>query len=269
MRRRRGEKEKLNVLAEEARFSRVLFQKGEPKEKKAGKLLTQEAERRNLLLSLLGFNLPASFFVWQSQTIPRSLARSGICYNLLMPVDLSDIRPRMEKAFEVVRNEVSSIRTGRATSALVENIVCLVYGGTQRLKVVELGTITTPDPNTILIQPWDISIIGEIKQGIEAANVGLVPIIDGQVIRIAVPSLSAERRQEYVKLLHRHLENGRVMVRQVRHDKMVDIKRAAEAKEFSEDDRFRMEEELQKLTDEFIGKIDEMGKRKEEELLLV
>lgn len=186
-----------------------------------------------------------------------------------MSIDLDDIRPRMEKAVEVVRSEVSSIRTGRATSALVENIVCSVYGGTQRLKVVELGTIATPDPATITITPWDVSIIGEIKQGIEAANVGLTPIVDGSLIRISVPSLSAERRQEYVKLLHRHLENGRVMVRQVRHDKMVDIKRAAEAKELSEDERFRMEEELQKITDEFVEKIEEMGKRKEGELLLV
>lgn len=193
-----------------------------------------------------------------------------LCYNDdIMPVDLADIRPRMEKAFEILRGEVGSIRTGRATSALVENIVCPVYDGAQRLKVVELGTIATPDPKTILIQPWDGSIIGEIKQGIEVANVGLSPIIDGLVVRIAVPSLSAERRQEYVKLLHRHLENGRIMVRQIRHDKMADIKRAADSKELPEDDRFRLEEDLQKITDEFMERIEEMGTKKEEELLAV
>lgn len=186
-----------------------------------------------------------------------------------MNLDLVDIRPRMEKTLQILRDEVASIRTGRATSALVENIVCLVYGGTQRLKVVELGTITTPDPGTILIQPWDASIIGEIKQSIGAANLGLTPIIDGELIRIAVPPLSAERREEYIKLLHRHLENGRIMIRQVRHDKMAEIKRAFDEGELPEDDHFRMEKELQDITDEFIEKIDETGKKKEAELLVI
>ena len=184
-------------------------------------------------------------------------------------VSLDDIRPRMEKAFEILRTEVASIRTGRATSALVENIACSVYGGTQRLKVVELGTIATPDPGTITITPWDVSIIGEIRQGIGAANVGLTPIVDGEVIRIGVPPLSSERREEYVKLLGRHLENGRIMIRQIRHDKMAELKRAADSKELPEDDRFRLEEELQKITDEFMERIEELGKRKEEELLAV
>lgn len=173
----------------------------------------------------------------------------------------------MEKALEILRSEVSSIRTGRATSALVENIVCSVYGGTQKLKVVELGTITTPDPGTIMITPWDGSIIGEIRQGIQGANVGLTPIIDGPLVRISVPSLTTERREEYVKLLHRHLENGRIMIRQIRHDKMAEIKRAFDGKELPEDDHFRQEEELQKITDEFMEKIEEMGEKKETELL--
>jgi ribosome recycling factor len=184
-------------------------------------------------------------------------------------MDLSDIRPKMEKALEVVRGEISSIRTGRASSSLVENIECLVYGGTQKLKVVELGTISTPDPQTIVIQPFDPSIIGEIRQGIERANIGLVPIVDGEIIRIKIPPLSSERRQEFVKLLHHHLENGRIMIRQIRHDKMIDIRKAFEEKLLNEDERFRLEQELQKITDEFVEKIGEMGKRKEEELLAI
>lgn len=184
-------------------------------------------------------------------------------------MDLSDIRPRMEKALEIVRGEISSIRTGRATPSLVENIICPVYGGTQRLKVVELGTISTPTPGTITIAPWDVSIIGEIRTGIQVANVGLTPIIDAEIIRIQIPPLSQERRQEFIKLLHRQLENGRVMIRQIRHDKMIDIKRAFEAKELNEDEKFRLEQDLQKLTDEFVEKIEEIGKRKEAELLAV
>ncbi len=186
-----------------------------------------------------------------------------------MSLTLDDIRPRMEKALEILRTEVSSIRTGRATSALIENIVCPVYGGTQKLKVVELGTITAPDPNTLAITPWDASIIGEIRQGIQGANVGLTPIIDGAVIRIAVPALTQERREEYIKLLHRHLENGRIMIRQIRHDKMVEIKRAFDEKELPEDDHFRLEEDLQKITDEFMEKIEDLGNKKEEELRAV
>lgn len=184
-------------------------------------------------------------------------------------VDLADIRLKMEKALEVLRGELSSIRIGRATPSLVENIICPVYGGTQKLKVVELGTITASDPQTIIITPWDVSIIGEIRQGILAANVGLNPIIDGEVIRIAIPPLSIERRQEFVKLLHQQLENGRIMIRQIRRDKMVEIKKAFEAKELNEDEKFRLEQDLQKITDEFIGKIEEMGKKKETELLAI
>jgi len=184
-------------------------------------------------------------------------------------MDLSDVRPKMEKVLEIVRGEISSIRTGRASSSLVENIDCFVYGGTQKLKVVELGTISTPDPQTIMIQPFDPSIIGEIRQGIERANIGLVPIVDGEIIRIKIPPLSSERRQEFIKLLHHHLENGRIMIRQIRHDKMIDIRKAFEEKLLNEDEKFRLEQELQKITDEFVEKIGEMGERKEEELLTI
>ena len=184
-------------------------------------------------------------------------------------IDISDIHARMEKAFEVLKNEVSSIRTGRATSSLVENIICPVYGGTQKLKVVELGTISTPDPGTITIQPWDASIIGEIRQAIQAANVGLTPIIDSEIIRVSVPALTAERREEFIKLLHRHLENGRIMIRQIRHDKMTDIKRAFDDEDLPEDDKFRLEKDLQGMTDEFMGKIEEIGERKEAELMAI
>jgi len=186
-----------------------------------------------------------------------------------MPIDLDNVRPKMEKALEFLRGEISSIRTGRATPALIENIICSVYGGTQKLKVIELGTLSSFDPQTIAIQPFDLSIISEIKKGIEMANVGLNPIIDGQIIRVAVPALSTERRQEYVKLLKKHLENVRVMIRQVRHEKMAEIKTAFETKEIGEDERFNLEKELQKITDEFIEKIDQMGEKKEAELLSV
>lgn len=175
----------------------------------------------------------------------------------------------MDKTLEIIRGEISTIRTGRAQPAIVENIVCAVYGGTQHLKVVELGNISAPTPGTIVIAPWDASIIGEIRQGIQNANVGLTPIIDNDVIRIQIPSLSEERRMEYVKLLHKHLENGKIMIRQIRHDKMADIKREFDEKLIGEDENFRLEQELQKITDQYVEQIDELGEKKEAELMQI
>lgn len=186
-----------------------------------------------------------------------------------MSVNFDDTKMHMDKALEIIRGEIASIRTGRAQPAIVENIVCPVYGGTQYLKVVELGTISAPTPGSIVIQPWDASIIGEIRQGIQAAGTGLTPIIDNDVIRIQIPSLSEERRMEYVKLLHKQLENGKIMIRQIRHDKMSGIKREFDDKLIGEDENFRAEEELQKITDKYVDEIEEVGKKKEAELMQI
>lgn len=175
----------------------------------------------------------------------------------------------MQKAIDHFRGEISSIRTGRAVPALIENIACSAYGGAQKLTIKELGTITTSDPQTLVVQPWDQSVIGEIRQGILAANVGLTPVIDNNIIRISIPALTTERRLEYVKLLKQKMEEARISVRNVRQDKMREIKAAFEEKNISEDDKFKSEEELQKITDEFIGKIEELSDKKEEEITTV
>lgn len=186
-----------------------------------------------------------------------------------MSINFDDTKMHMDKALEIIRGEISTIRTGRAQPAIVENIVCAVYGGTQHLKVVELGTISAPTPGSIVISPWDASIIGEIRQGIQSSSAGLTPIIDNDVLRIQIPSLTEERRLEYVKLLHKQLENGKIMIRQIRHDKMAGIKRDFDAKLLSEDENFRAEEDLQKITDKYTDEIDEMGKKKEAELMQI
>jgi len=175
----------------------------------------------------------------------------------------------MQKAVDHFKTEIAAIRTGRAVPALIENIVCNAYGGASRLTVKELGTITTSDSQTLLVQSWDPSVIGEIRQGILAANVGLTPVIDNNVIRISVPSLTTERRQEYVKLLHQKMEESRVTVRNIRQDKMREIKTSFEGKSLSEDEKFKAEEDLQKLTDEFIGRVEELGKKKEQEIMAI
>lgn len=175
----------------------------------------------------------------------------------------------MQKAVDHFKSEIAAIRTGRAVPALIENIVCNAYGGASRLTVKELGTITTSDNQTLLVQPWDLSVVGEIRQGILAANVGLTPVIDNNIIRISIPALTTERRTEYVKLLHQKMEETRVSIRNIRQDKLREIKTSFEEKTLSEDEKFKAEEDLQKVTDEFIGKVEEMGKKKEEEITAI
>lgn len=184
-------------------------------------------------------------------------------------MDEASLRAKMQSSLDAVAADIGGIRTGRASSAIVENIVCPAYGGTQRLRVLELATITTPDPSQIVISPWDKSIIGDIKKGIVEANVGLNPSIDGEVIRIAIAPMTGEDREKYVKLLSAKLENGKVAIRQVRADMMREIKEKFEAKEITEDDKFAEEKKVQEITDSYIGKIDELGNKKKTELLQI
>ncbi len=184
-------------------------------------------------------------------------------------MDEAAISQKFQKVIDALAVDIASIRTGRATPSLVENIVIPAYGGTQMLKVLELAGITCPDPSQIVISPWDKSIIGDIRKGIEAANIGMNPSIDGEIIRITMPPMTTEDRGRYVKILSTKLEGGKVMIRQIRGDEMHEIKKKFEAKEISEDEKFGQEKRLQELTDEYIGKIEGMGERKKSELLQV
>ncbi len=181
-------------------------------------------------------------------------------------MDLIDqTRAKMAKVIEVLKNDLSTVRTGRATPALVENIVIASYGGTQRLKVVELAHVASLDPQTLTITPYDQTIIGEIQKGIQEANVGLSPVIDGVLVRISIPPLSEERRKELVHLIGQKLEGGKIQVRQVRHDGMNDIKK----EDFPEDELERFEKEIQKATDDTMNEIEALGVKKEEELMQI
>ncbi len=176
---------------------------------------------------------------------------------------------KMQKVLEVLKTDLATVRTGRATPSLVEHIVISAYEGTQKLKVMELATINATDTHTLLITPFDGSIIGEIQKGIMEANVGLTPTIDGQAIRISIPLLSEERREELIHLMKQKLENGKIMVRQVRHEAMIDIKKQFANKEISEDEKVHLEKEVQNSTDKIMGEIEGLGKRKEEELMQI
>lgn len=182
---------------------------------------------------------------------------------------VSETKQKMQKVLEVLKTDLSTVRTGRATPSLVENIVINAYGGTQRLKVMELATIAASDLQTLMITPFDGSIIGEIQKGILEANVGLNPAINGAVIRISIPPLSQERREQLIHLMRQKLEGGRIQVRQVRHETMSEIKKQYNDKLISEDEMVRLEKELQRATDEVMGEIEAIGKKKEEELMQI
>lgn len=178
-----------------------------------------------------------------------------------------EIRKRMQEVADLVASDVSSVRTGAAKPGIVAELQIAVYQGQQRLKVSELGTVSASDSQTIVIDPWDKSIIGEIRKGIEASNLGFSPNIDGEIIRISIPPLTSEDREKYAKLLRRKIESGKVMIRQIRGDAMRDIKKAFGDKELSEDEKFNEEKKLQGITDDLVGKIEEIGQAKEKELL--
>jgi len=173
---------------------------------------------------------------------------------------------QMRKILEVMKTDLSTVRTGRAAPSLVENITINAYGGTAKMRVVELAHVSVSDSQTLLVTPFDSTIIGEIQKGIQEANIGLTPSIDGTVIRISIPLLSEERRQELVHLVNQKLEGGKIQIRQVRHEAMNEVKKD---KEISEDEVQRLEKEIQKLTDDTISELDNLSKKKEEELMAV
>lgn len=176
---------------------------------------------------------------------------------------------KMQKVLEVLMNDLATVRTGRATPALIENVVVSVYNGTTKLKIKELATISVSDPKTLVITPFDHSILPELQKGILEANIRLTPTNDGNVIRIVIPPLSEERRNELIHLMKQKLENGKIMVRQVRHEAMNTIKKQFTDKKISKDDSTHLEKEIQKATDDIMSTIDAMGERKEQELLQI
>jgi len=182
---------------------------------------------------------------------------------------LSQTRTKMQKVLEIVKNDLASVRSGRATPALVENIMIDAYEGTQKLRVLEMATVTTPDSRSLLISPYDITTVKDIVKGIMENHSGLNPVADGDVIRVTIPPLSEEQRHEYLKLANAKLEGGRIMIRQVRQESMKDLKRLKDDKQIGEDEEKIGEKKVQEMTDHMVVEIDGIGKRKEDELMQV
>jgi ribosome recycling factor len=183
------------------------------------------------------------------------------------PYILEKTKQQLHKILEIINTDLGTIRVGRATRALVDNVIVSVYGNTTRLKVLELATISALDTQTLVITPFDVSIINEMLKGLEVANLGLTPVIDGHVIRISIPPLSQERRQELIKLMHHKIENGKIMVRQARQEAMKDAEKLKEDDGLSDDELERIDKEIQKQVDELNAKIESMGKQKEADLM--
>lgn len=177
---------------------------------------------------------------------------------------LDEVRAKMQAAIGHLKTDLAQIKTGRANSSLVSDILVDAYD--TKMMVKELANISTPEPHIILISPWDKSIVTNITGGIAKASAGLNPVVDGELIKISIPPLTAERREEFVKQMHQTLEKYRVQIRQVRQETREDLKSKKESGDISEDDEKRQEEELQRIHDEFIEAIEVAGEAKAEEL---
>jgi ribosome recycling factor len=178
---------------------------------------------------------------------------------------LKKVEDKMESAAVATGRELGSIRTGRASVSLLDRIYVESYG--QRMPLKQVATISVPDARTVVVQPWDKSIIKDVERAIYQSGLGLTPTNDGNIIRINIPALTEERRQELVKLVRKLAEEGKVAVRRVRGDANKNIKAAQKEGEISEDDAQRLMDKVQELTDNYIARVDALLEAKEEEIL--
>jgi ribosome recycling factor len=178
-----------------------------------------------------------------------------------------DARERMDKSVEAIRSEFGSVRTGRASPALLDRIVVDYYGAQTPLK--QLATISAPEARLLSVQPYDKNSIKSIEKAILESDVGLTPNNDGSIIRLQIPELTEERRKQLVKVVHSICEEGRVAVRNIRRDIMHDLRELKSEGEVGSDDEHRAEQELQKLTDKKVGELDSLMHNKEAEILEV
>ncbi|NPA49688.1 MAG: ribosome recycling factor [Thermodesulfobacteria bacterium] len=180
---------------------------------------------------------------------------------------LEDAKRRMGKSVETFKNEVARVRTGRASVALLDGIKVDYYG--TQMPLNQMATITVQDARLIVIQPWDVSAIGAIEKAIQRSELGLNPVNDGKVIRISVPPLTEERRKELVKMVRKMAEEARVAIRNIRRDILDDLKELKKEGEISEDEFYRAQDQLQKITDEYIGKVEKILEQKEKDIMTV
>jgi ribosome recycling factor len=179
----------------------------------------------------------------------------------------ADAESRMKKAIEALQRELNSVRTGRASPALVERVEVDYYGAMTPLN--QLAGITVPEARLLVIQPWDKGSLQAIEKAIRTADLGVNPTNDGDIIRISIPALTEERRKEMVKVVRSKVEDARVAIRNIRRDAMSQVKELAQEKMIGEDDERRGEQDIQDLTNKYIARADTVGKEKEDDVLEV
>ncbi|CAN5262296.1 MAG: ribosome recycling factor [Gemmatimonadetes bacterium] len=182
-------------------------------------------------------------------------------------IDLRDVSAHMDKSVEAIRSEFATVRTGKASTSLLDLVKVEAYG--TQLPLNQMATISTPEPRLLVVSPYDPSQIGSIEKALLAGDLGLTPSNDGKVIRLPIPVLTEERRKELVRVTHKIAEEGRVAIRNIRHDANKRIQAAQKSGEISEDEMHRQLKDVQDLTDRHIGTIDEVLGRKEKEVMEV
>jgi ribosome recycling factor len=174
------------------------------------------------------------------------------------------MKQQMQEVMQHIKEDLSSIRTGRASAALVDSLPVQYYGSTMPLK--QMASITVPEPTVIVIQPWDKQAIGDIEQAVRNSNLGLSPINEGTQLRLVLPPLTEERRNELIKAVHQKAEAGKVALRTVRKDTWEEVQKQVKSGDLTEDDRYRYEGDLNKIIDQFNREVDEAVAQKESEL---
>jgi ribosome recycling factor len=183
----------------------------------------------------------------------------------MLPGVLKDIETRMNAALDTLTREFASVRTGRASTALLETVRVDYYG--TATPVTQTASVSVPDARTLVIQPWEAAQLGAIEKAIMKSDLGLTPINDGKVIRLNIPALTEERRKQLAKTVHKLAEDARVSVRNIRREANDKLKALGKDKKASEDEERRGHDQIQKTTDKFIAKVDELLKKKEQEIL--
>lgn len=182
-------------------------------------------------------------------------------------MDLTNYKNEFNQVVEFLKKDITSLRTGRANTVIVEDLPVFAYGIKQPMKAV--GSINVPDAKTVSIEPWDKSLLAEIEKAIRESSLGINPVNNGGKIILAMPELTAERRQELIKVLHQKLEQARISIRKVREEARDKIISAASDKSISEDEKYRLQEDLDKLVKEYNETVKEIGDKKEKEINLV
>jgi ribosome recycling factor len=181
--------------------------------------------------------------------------------------DLNEIKRRMQGAVQTLKHELGGLRTGRASSGMLEPVQVEAYG--THMPLNQLATVSVPEPRLLSVQVWDRSMVHAVEKAIVNSNLGLSPATEGQVIRLRVPELNQERRKEMVKVAHKYAEAARVAVRHVRRDALEQLKKMEKDGKISEDDHTRMSAEVQKATDQVVGEVDQTLATKEKEIMTV